>query len=91
MKAKNCAIIAKAVKGREYMIRPYAITTLKREEWEKIHNHDYGFTDSEAYIWKYIPYDDTDFSWWESCRWKLTKTKCSPVAVEYSRGELTLY
>lgn len=90
MKAKNCAIIAKAVKGKEYLIKPYAITTLKKEDWERIHNYDYGFTDSEEYIWRYIPYDDTDFTWWERCSWKLTAKKCVPVEIEYHNGELEL-
>ena len=82
VKVDKYAIIARAVKGAEYMIKPNAITSLSREDWERIHNFDQKYTDDSRYVWKYIPASECDFSWWCMCFWRLMKTRRKEVQCD---------
>lgn len=69
-------IIAKCVKGKEYLMGEMIATRLTEKQWEELKSANLDkFGDTEQYTWRYIPQRETDFSWWDRITKKLTKTK----------------
>ena len=64
-------IIAKCVPGKEYIIKSMMATPLTASQFEKVKElNQERFAD-----YRFIPFKDTDFSWWDKITQKLTKTK----------------
>lgn len=64
-------ILAKRVKGKEYLIYDFMATTMNKEQFEKLK------TVNEELLGEYdfIPQKETDFSWWSKVTKKLTPKK----------------
>ena len=80
-------IIALGVKGKEYIIKDMMATRLTKKQFEYVQQH----TDGRFDDWRFIPYNDTDFSWWSRIDKKLTQRKIySGLAFECDiRGDIT--
>ena len=64
-------MLAKRVKGKEYLIYDFMATTLDKNTFEKLKK----INEKTLGEYDFIPQEDTDFSWWSRCFKKLTKTK----------------
>lgn len=64
-------LLVKGVKGKEYLIEDFIATKLSEREFKEIQelNMDW-FGD-----YRFVKYEDTDFSWWCRVNKKLTKTR----------------
>lgn len=86
-------IIAKCVKGKEYLMGEMIGTHLTQKEWEKVKDaNPQLFADTDKVVWRFIPQSETDFSWWDRITKKLTKTKI--VQCEFNcdyYGKITEY
>lgn len=76
-------IIAKSVKGKEYLICDMMATRLTREKWEAVKaSNPEVFGDTDKYTWRFIPQNETDFSWWYRISRKLTSQKIVTACFE---------
>lgn len=64
-------IITKGVKGKEYIIRDIMATSLTAKEFEKTKDAN----QDKLGDYKFVPFNETDFSWWSKITKKLTKRK----------------
>lgn len=64
-------ILAKQDKNCPFIIGDFIATTLNKETFEKIKENNKELFEN----YTFIPYKDTDFSWWQSVTKKLFKTK----------------
>ena len=80
-------IVALGVKGKEYIIKDMMATRLTKKQFEYMQQHTNGLFDD----WRFIPYDETDFSWWSRITKKLTQRRVySGMAFECdARGDIT--
>ena len=82
-------IIAKCVKGAEYLMTEMIATSLTKKQFEKIKElNKEKFAD-----YRFIPYNDTDFSWWHKITKYMTKKYVySGVCFDYDWfGNITKY
>lgn len=85
-------VVAKCIKGREYIITEMIATTVSKKKWEEIKELNQSrFGDSDGYTWRYIPAKETDFSWWYRITKKLTATKIKETAFDWVGGKLVEY
>lgn len=68
-------IIAKGVKGREYIITDMMATRLTKSQFEKVQQLNPELLKD----YRFIPQAETDFSWWSRISTKLTRTKIKPA------------
>lgn len=64
-------MLARRVKGKEYLIYDFMATTLDKNTFEKLKS----INKKTLGEYDFIPQAETDFSWWDRCSKKLTKTK----------------
>lgn len=64
-------IVALGVNGKEYIIKDMMATRLTKSQFEYVQQH----TDGRFDDWRFIPYNETDFSWWYRIDKKLTKRR----------------
>jgi hypothetical protein len=86
-------IIAKSVKGKEYLISEMIATRLTDKQWQKIKElNPQLFGDSDSFVWRFIPQKETDFSWWPKISRKLTSTKIKGACFDCDYyGNITEY
>ena len=64
-------IVALGVKGKEYIIKDMMATRLTKKQFEYVQQHTGGLLDD----WRFIPHNETDFSWWDRISKKLTQRR----------------
>ena len=86
-------IIAKCVKGQEYLMKDMIATRLSKAKFEKVKELNKElFDDSEQYTWRFIPYKETDFSWWYRIDKELTSARLKSACFECQyNGDIVKY
>ncbi len=64
-------ILAKQDKKYTFLLSDFIATKINKETFEKIKEHNKNYF--EDYV--FIPYEETDFSWWQRVNKKLYKAK----------------
>ena len=64
-------IIAKGVKGKEYIMKDMISTRLTKAKFEALKNINQELLGD----YRFIPFEETDFSWWGRIDRKLTAKK----------------
>lgn len=82
-------IVALGVPGKEYIIKEMMATRLTKKQFEHVQAH----TDGRFDDWRFIPHDETDFSWWSRIDKKLTQRRIySGLMFDCdARGDITEY
>lgn len=75
-------IIAKGVPGKEYIITDMMATSLSRKAFESAQEQNPDLLSG----YRYIPFNDTDFSWWSRITKKLTARKIVQAYFEIDFG-----
>lgn len=65
-------LLAKCDKEHPYIIYDFVATKLSKKEFEKLRDYSQHNKDLLG-EYRFIPYQDTDFSWWGSVKKYLTK------------------
>lgn len=71
-------MLAKSVKGKEYLIYDFMATTMTKKQFEIAQALNPDVLDG----YRFIPQSETDFSWWDRCFKKLTPSKI--IRAEFS-------
>lgn len=71
-------MIAKGVKGKEYILTDIMATSLSRSQFEKLQ----AINEELLGDYHYIPQNETDFSWWDRINRKLTVTRIKTAYFE---------
>lgn len=86
-------IVAKCIKGKEFIITEMIGTRMTKAKWEQVKNANPKlFGDDDSYTWRYIPQKETSFEWWSRIEKKLTPTKIVRCGfdIDYT-GNVTEY
>lgn len=62
-------IVAKCVKGKEYLMTEMIATSLSKKQFEQLKE----LNKEKWEDYRFIPYNNTDFSWWHRITKYLTK------------------
>lgn len=71
-------IIARGVPGKEYILKDIIATNLSKKKFEQLQ----ALNSELLGDYRYIPFNETDFSWWSRINKKLTAKKIKQAYFE---------
>jgi len=73
-------MLVKRVKGKEYFITDFMATRLSKKKFEALKE----VNQDKLGEWEFVPFSETDFTWWDRCFKKLT-----PSAIRRAEFRIT--